>query len=311
MRNAIIAIVVVAACGGRTRLNVSDAPTGQDTREQCLAPNELGARSLAADSPTTYCGRGTTPGACPLRGEQAYGQDGDYQIRVASYSINRDTITDSVTLLTWERSPPDLETSLPEASARCRDLAIDDKHDWRLPTRLELVSILDYGRAIPGAPPFVYPADGHASYWPSAGGHVDADGTAAPTRIDPSGLSRCVRGNPFEQGYVSQRGNTTIFDPKTGLEWQVADAEPMIWEDALATCARLRLAGACDWRLPSVKELYSIVDDPFPGAVPDLYASSTIVASSAGDGEIWLVHFGTGAADPFDADTPARVRCVR
>src|SRR6185369_11151068 len=134
-----------------------------------------------------------------------------------------------------------------------------------------------------------------------------------PSPLDPLALSRCVRGDPFEQGFVAQHGGSTSLDAKTGLEWQrdISDVAPMRWADALAYCEKLRLAGACDWRLPSVKELLTIVDgDAFPDAPPEPHLTSTIVAAS-GDAETWFVHFGTGAVARFTDDVERRVRCVR
>ena len=48
----------------------------------------------------------------------------------------------------------------------------------------------------------------------------------------------------------------------TGLMWMKATADDkMIWMDALAWCEDLELAGYDDWRLPTIKELESIVQD--------------------------------------------------
>ena len=73
---------------------------------------------------------------------------------------------------------------------------------------------------------------------------------------------RCVRG---PKGYGVNRfrnnGDRTVTDAATGLIWQLADsAKTMNWKQSLAYAEGLKLAGRDDWRLPSVKELQTIVD---------------------------------------------------
>jgi hypothetical protein len=53
----------------------------------------------------------------------------------------------------------------------------------------------------------------------------------------------------------------TVLDRTTGLQWQRADdGVARSWEAALAHCSALVLDGHTDWRLPTAKELQSIVD---------------------------------------------------
>lgn len=71
-----------------------------------------------------------------------------------------------------------------------------------------------------------------------------------------------VRGNA-EYGvnnYVDN-GDGTITDNATGLMWMQNDnGEGLTWENALSYAEAFEFAGYSDWRLPSVKELQSIVD---------------------------------------------------
>ena len=61
-------------------------------------------------------------------------------------------------------------------------------------------------------------------------------------------------------------GNGTVSDNATGLMWQQDTArdggnyDAMTWEEALAYCEALNLGGLTDWRLPTIKELRSLVD---------------------------------------------------
>lgn len=56
-------------------------------------------------------------------------------------------------------------------------------------------------------------------------------------------------------------GNGTITDLNTGLMWQeIPVSDGFTWQDAVDYCEELELAGYDDWRIPSLKELFSISD---------------------------------------------------
>jgi len=84
-----------------------------------------------------------------------------------------------------------------------------------------------------------------------------------------------VRGNPaYGKNDFHDNGDGTIADRATGLVWQKADSgRGMSWQEALAYAEGLTLAGHADWRLPSAKELQSIVDYP---RSPDTTKSAAI-----------------------------------
>jgi len=55
-------------------------------------------------------------------------------------------------------------------------------------------------------------------------------------------------------------GDGTVTDLNTGLMWQKTPAdEKMTWDDAMAGASSFELAGYTDWRLPTIKELYSLI----------------------------------------------------
>jgi hypothetical protein len=75
----------------------------------------------------------------------------------------------------------------------------------------------------------------------------------------------CVRGNPnYGKNDFYDNADGTITDRATGLMWSKSDSgQGMNWQDALAWAQKKdaeKLLGHDDWRLPSVKELQSIVD---------------------------------------------------
>jgi hypothetical protein len=62
-------------------------------------------------------------------------------------------------------------------------------------------------------------------------------------------------------------GDGTVTDLNTGLMWQSDPGEKMTFRQAVAGAAKCRLAGYKDWRLPTIKELYSLI--LFSGTDPD------------------------------------------
>jgi hypothetical protein len=71
-----------------------------------------------------------------------------------SYENNQDsTVTDTVTGLMWEQPVSPTSFTWAEAKAHCSalsDAALGGHRDWRLPTRIELGSLVDYAVADPG-----------------------------------------------------------------------------------------------------------------------------------------------------------------
>jgi hypothetical protein len=145
---------------------------------------------------------------------------------------------------------------------------------------------------------------------------------AASSAIVVAGLVIAVRRGaadaPPGQYTIS---NGTVADNKTGLVWQqVGSASTYTWPDAGTYCTS-NTAGlpGTGWRLPSLNELQSIVDDSrqgpcldptaFAGEPADLFWTSSPVVGAAGSA--WLVAFGNGATGSTAATTAHRVRCVR
>ncbi|MBL7975981.1 MAG: DUF1566 domain-containing protein, partial [Candidatus Kapabacteria bacterium] len=54
-------------------------------------------------------------------------------------------------------------------------------------------------------------------------------------------------------------GDGTVYDSLTNLTWQTQpSASAMNWEEALSYAEKQNVAGKTDWRLPNIKELYSL-----------------------------------------------------
>ena len=214
--------------------------------------------------------------------------------------------------------------------------------DWRLPTIKELTSIVNYGIPSPG--PMIntgyFPNTVSSFYWSSttysayntnnAWGVNFYDGYDYMNNKTDSGHVRAVRGgqsasfdplaigsfDAVDNGSIddatasadsyTDNGDGTVTDTSTGLTWQQTSASNhMKWEQALAYCEGLNLGGYTDWRLPTKKELESLVDysryNPainmtyFPSAVSTQMSgnwSSTTLAGSAISA--WGVNFYFG-----------------
>lgn len=120
-----------------------------------------------------------------------------------------------------------------------------------------------------------------------------------------------------EGRYVVDAG--TVTDTRTKLTWQrTPDLTPRTFAQATPYCAALDLNGK-GWRVPSIKELLTIVDesrwgpaiDPvaFPGTPSDYFWTSSPLATFPMF--VWTVFFGKGTAAFFDVSNPRLVRCVR
>jgi len=116
----------------------------------------------------------------------------------------------------------------------------------------------------------------------------------------------------------------TVYDTKTRLTWQqTLSTTTYTWADAQSYCASLPLAGG-GWRVPSVKELLTLVDfsvapgsgtatidaTAFPNTPATGFWSSTPVAGSSSNA--WGVDFHNGGTDSYGVgDNYIYVRCVR
>ncbi len=127
----------------------------------------------------------------------------------ANYAVTTDTVLDRTTFLVWERNPNPTKRLWQEAMDYCDTLTLAGQTDWRLPKRIELWSILDFGTHAPAINGVAFPATPVDYFWSSS---LDAqnsmmnptykawvvsfdDGTAGPAVSAMYSLPvRCVRG---------------------------------------------------------------------------------------------------------------------
>jgi hypothetical protein len=65
----------------------------------------------------------------------------------SAYVVNSETVTDLVTGLVWERVLTANRTTWAAAQSHCENLVLSGATDWRLPTMIEMLSLVDSLRA--------------------------------------------------------------------------------------------------------------------------------------------------------------------
>jgi hypothetical protein len=204
--------------------------------------------------------------------------------------------------------------------------------DWRMPTIKEITSIVNYNIPLPG--PTIdtefFPNTAASWYWSNTPFEINMYyawgigfdyGYGYDGYKGSGGYVRAVRGEQ-PGSFYTDNGDGTVTDISTGLMWQQAGfSKAKTWEQALAYCEDLNLGGYTDWRMPTFKELQSLVDfsryNPaidttyFPDTALSYYWSSTTCTNylyiAAG------VYFDTGSGyDGFTGkDWSYYVRAVR
>lgn len=209
----------------------------------------------------------------------------------ASYTRNEDgVVLDNVTQLMWEDRITAAAYSWEEAIEFCEEYEFGGFDDWRMPTRIEITSVLDHSDDHTGwaAEAFEYPNSGFhhsASDWiltitqTGAGAGNDyawafnmSDGIVSNAYSKATAAAiKCVRGGgsgegpsdpavaPPDQYSIVAEGE--VRDNYTGLVWQRGGSDDMLsWEGAVEYCEDLDLNGN-SWRLPSIRELATLVDE--------------------------------------------------
>lgn len=201
--------------------------------------------------------------------------------------------------------------------------------DWRLPTINELKSILLLDRYDPAINNDFFwnihsSQNTDSAYWASttynfyplhawAIGFWSGVNFHRDKQLENGFRVMAVRGrrvdNTTEERF-RDNGDGTVTDRSTGLMWQQATPPgTYTWQQALDYAEKLLLGGSVgnkyeDWRLPTIKELGSIVDHGrysptidtslFPGTLASIYWASTNYAYDPS--RTWYLDFSSGAS---------------
>lgn len=190
--------------------------------------------------------------------------------RAARYVTQGETIEDELTGLVWERVAGTSLLTLDEAHTRCDALALEGQDDFRVPSRVELVSLLRTTRS-PTIDPIFEATEAEYHWTRSLHPRRDTSATSVyfgaaeivfALAADRSALVRCVRGGTGDGPGPTLEG-TRVVDRGTQLVWGVLDT-PCTYAEAVAGC------DAIGMRVPTLDELSSLVDDTRTSPAIDL-----------------------------------------
>jgi RNA polymerase sigma factor (sigma-70 family) len=250
--------------------------------------------------------------------------------KTVSYRNQKDgTVRDNVTCLEWQREAAPGVYTFAGAKAYCAGLKLDGG-GWHLPTRVELSSLIDVSRSGPAINTTAFPGTPARFFWTSTPWAVTKtplrawiinfyEGLASNGAFQTGEFNvRCVRsaGGSGRPDYSVAAGQVT--DPETGLTWQRATSKEMTAAQATAYCSALKLGGST-WRLPTVRELATTVDDSRvapaidTGAFPDTLKKGWYWTSDRSDPEPdrrWALNYDDGYTNYRDIEA-GYARCVR
>ena len=266
-------------------------------------------------------------------------------------SADGQMVTDTITGLVWQREGTGARPGCSgatactwgEAQTYCADLSLGGFTDWRLPHVKELRSIVDFTQDPVALDPVAFPHTAYGYfYWtadPSsesvdnAWGVLFGNGSYSLFRRIDQWNVRCVRGSRcaptvrfvVEGGLVRDTLTQRVWQrdaagPRTGCTG--TDTRTCTWDEAHAYCENLVVDGFDDFRLPTTRELDSLVDFSVPPMGPtidatafpdtptdpstDAFWSSTMI-----DEEAWRTYFYNGETLGEPLTSYARVRCIR
>ncbi|HEX5101660.1 MAG TPA: DUF1566 domain-containing protein [Polyangiaceae bacterium] len=242
-------------------------------------------------------------------------------------------LVDEVTGLMWQAFPSP-ELSWPDADTYCADLRAHGYCDWRTPSRIELVSLVDFSATDPALDPLFPVVDGEFFSASTVEEYRFALGSDGATRAFtatqlPTAATRCVRRElPIEvpkTRYVmaGQASDDLVEDQATGLVWQRRpSASTHSFAGAETYCAELALDGG-GFRVPSMKELQTVLDEEAPNLIdaaifPDFPDAPSVTfwtstPSARLTARAWFVRgaFTLDIAKDAGLDAEYFVRCVR
>jgi hypothetical protein len=252
-----------------------------------------------------------------------------------SYDLTKNgVVVDRVTGLMWQAAANDTPLLSTEAATLCGGLELAGYDDWRVPTRIELITIVEYGAASPALDTSAFAATEPGAWFMSASPAqpyswlVDFALGKTSQLAATRGLVRCVRSTvnavpPATRFTVSADG--TVYDRRTRLTWQREIAKQSSvptwafqYTGAQSYCAALDLAGK-GYRLPTMNELLTVIDDSkqnpalddvtFPTDFGTTLVSSTPFVTDAAN--VWYATLVYGMAGNAGKSNNFVVRCVR
>lgn len=324
-----------------------DASAFEDSgaEPEAAAPDAGPAPRATSPHPALYrtgvvtCATNSTQDlSCPVPGYPL--EDGDFQPDTQAFVKSAsDEVTDTTTGLVWQAGDDGHTYDQTSAVQHCATFqSAEATTGWRLPSVIELMTLVDNGVDLPSIDPHFSNAQ-TTNYWTTTlassetmlAWTVKFDfGEVIPLLMDTSLPVRCVRGESkvlnvggkgLRKAGPLQAGTDTVQDTTTGLEWQRRDdGVKRTWQDALSYCAGLSLDGLAGWHLPNISELEGLVqydaltngvaiDPVFQDPKGDLYWTSS--QNEGSPSLSWSITFNLGAVDGVTVSGFGYARCVR
>ena len=257
----------------------------------------------------------------------------------ASYSdLGDGTVRDNVTGLVWQKTVTTSQAyAWAPAKTYCSGLTLAGR-SWHLPSRIELLSIVDWTRN-PGIDATAFPGTPGGKYhWTSTPWVVSQIATkpqdAWMVNFSDSGLdsnaaaqtaveyARCVSSPataPLQAPHYVEVAPGEVQDVETKLIWaRASDAMAVSQSAANDYCKGLGL-NAHAWRLPSINEMSTLVDDnpniqKVSPAIDQCVFSDTpanqyYMSSSSIGSSPWAINYLDGFTS--HSQTAGYARCVR
>ena len=120
--------------------------------------------------------------------------------RQAGYTITDEgTVIDNTSGLEWQRTPFAGEMPWDAAASACKELRLAGHEDWRMPTRVELLTLVDDTRFDPAIDADAFPDTPTKWFW-----------TSTPAARAPSAVAWIVRFANGSSGFARRDGHHRV-----------------------------------------------------------------------------------------------------
>lgn len=156
--------------------------------------------------------------------------------------------------------------------AKLNEMTYGGFNDWRVPSQVELRTLIDYSKTSPAFPQEIFKTLIAQDYWcgttyglrPDCGWVLNLNvGAVTAKNKTLASYGVAVRGRkiPDAKERFVDNGDGTITDTFLKLMWQKEQNERKSYNDVLKELVTYNLAGYKNWRLPTMNELNSIFDE--------------------------------------------------
>ena len=279
----------------------------------------------------TSCFDSSAATECPAYGEALFGQDAQYA--QAGFCTNRKLeitgsgdeliATEKYTHFVWQGVSSESYQTWANADKYCMNSTYGGATDWRLPTPVELLTIVDLSRNNPAVDENFAVSGNY--FWATE----DKKQSGNAWKVSGLGIIQsvaktkknfviCIREyNKETNSNRFESHGETVTDNDSSLMWQMHPVASRTWSEALSYCEDISTDDKFDWRLPNRNELASLVNytkksgvsSDFPGMADKIFWTSTSAFDETD--KAWTVDFNTGTIDKAAKSDAQYILCVR